>query len=76
MIISALNYSSIKIREREEAEKKKKALKQKQKEQQERAEQQASQARFTTPSRDMGVQAGMSSTSSGTSTEGFEESLG
>lgn len=54
MIISALNYSSIKLREREEAEKRKAALKKKQKEERERAE----QARYTTPSRDAGVQAG------------------
>lgn len=62
MIISTLNYSSIKLREREEAEKKKAALKKKQKEQQERAE----QARFTTPSRDTAVQTDAS----------YEESLG
>ena len=62
MIISALNYSSIKLREREEAEKKKAALKKKQKEERERAE----AARFTTPSRDTGVQTGTN----------YEESLG
>lgn len=71
MIINALNYSSIKLREREEAEKKKAALKKKQKEQEERAEA-AVQTRFTTPSRDAGVQ-----TSSGSSAApSYEESLG
>lgn len=53
MIISALNYSSIKTREREEAEKKRKLVKAKQKEEQAKLE----QARYTTPSRDAGVQA-------------------
>lgn len=67
MIISALNYSSIKLRERDEAEKKKQALKKKQKEERERAAEQSS-ARFTTPSRDAGVQ-----TAEGAS---YEESLG
>ena len=64
MIINALNYSSIKMRERDEAEKKKAVLKKKQKEERERAE----QARYTTPSRDAGVQ-----TADGAS---YEESMG
>jgi septal ring factor EnvC (AmiA/AmiB activator) len=51
MIISALNYSSIKIREKEEAEKKRKAAAKAQEEQ--RAE---TQGRYTTPSRDQGTQ--------------------
>jgi hypothetical protein len=62
MIINALNYSSIKLREREEAAKKKAKLKQKEKEQRERDD----QARFTTPSRDTGVQ----------TQANYEESLG
>lgn len=51
MIISALNYSSIKTREREEAEKKRKALQKAQDE--ERA---MAQVRYTTPSRGQGTQ--------------------
>ncbi|KAK6367927.1 hypothetical protein LTS17_010079 [Exophiala oligosperma] len=63
MIISGLNYSSIKTREREEAEKKRKAL---QKAQDERTEAQA-QARFMPPPRAMGTQ---------TEETPLEESLG
>jgi hypothetical protein len=63
MIISSLNYSSIKTREREEVEKRNAALKKKEQEERERAE----QARYTTPSRDTGVQTGEAS---------FSESMG
>lgn len=66
MIISALNYSSIKLREKEDAEKKRKAAKQKEKDRQEREKQQ-----YTTPSRDQAVQAG-----GGITTGSYEESLG
>ncbi|KAK7894420.1 hypothetical protein LTR67_006181 [Exophiala xenobiotica] len=61
MIISTLNYSSIKFREKEEAEKKRKAL---QKTQEERTE---AQLRYTTPSRTQGTQ---------TEERPLEESLG
>ncbi len=61
MIISTLNYSSIKMREKEEAEKKRKAL---QKAQEERTE---AQLRYTTPNRAQGTQ---------TEARPLEESLG
>ena len=64
MIISSLNYSSIKTREKEEAERKRKSAKAKEKERQQ-------QAQYTTPSRDQGVQAG-----GGIQTGSYEESLG
>lgn len=51
MIISTLNYSSIKMREKEEAERKRKAAAKAQEEQ--RAD---NQARYTTPSRTQGTQ--------------------
>lgn len=51
MIISTLNYSSIKMREKEEAEKKRKAAS---KALEERAA--AEQARYTTPNRAQGTQ--------------------
>lgn len=63
MIISALNYSSIKMREKEEAEKKRKAAAKAAKAFEERVE----QARYTTPSRAQGTQ---------TDQVGAEESLG
>ncbi|KAJ9603351.1 hypothetical protein H2200_012129 [Cladophialophora chaetospira] len=54
MIITSLNYSSIKLREKEEKEKKRKAA---QKEQDEREQaMQREQARYTTPSRAQGTQ--------------------
>lgn len=63
MIIMALNYSSIKMREREEAEKKKKAAR--------KAEQERAEARYTVPSRAQGTQ-----TDSSTPARDYEESLG
>ena len=69
MIIMALNYSSIKLREKEEGEKKRKAAKAKQ-----QARDQEVEQRYTTPSRDQGVQ-----TSSGDRSapaRNYEESLG
>lgn len=63
MVLSALNYSSIKTREKEEIEKKRKAAK---KAQEERAE-----ARYTTPSRAQGTQ-----TSDSAVQANYEESLG
>ena len=54
MIISTLNYSGIKMRQKEEAEKKRKAA---EKEQNEREQaMQREQARYTTPSRAQGTQ--------------------
>ena len=52
MVLMALNYSSIKLREKEEAEKKRKAAKAKEQVREREMEQQ----RYTTPSRDQGVQ--------------------
>lgn len=63
MVLSALNYSSIKTREKEEIEKKRKAA---QKAKEERAE-----ARYTTPARAQGTQ----TSESGVQTN-YEESLG
>jgi hypothetical protein len=63
MVLSALNYSSIKARDREDIEKKRKAA---QKAQEERAE-----ARYTTPSRAQGTQ-----TSDSAVQANYEESLG
>jgi hypothetical protein len=63
MVLSALNYSSIKTREKEEIEKKRKAGK---KAQGERAE-----ARHTTPSRAQGTQTSESGVQAN-----YEESLG
>ncbi|OCT50513.1 hypothetical protein CLCR_07192 [Cladophialophora carrionii] len=54
MIISALNYSSIKMREKEEAEKKRKAAEKAQEERERALERE--QARYTTPSRAQGTQ--------------------
>ena len=65
MIINALNYSSIRQREKDEAEKKRKAAKAKQQARDKEMEQ-----RYTTPSRDQGVQ------TSGTPAREYEESLG
>ena len=67
MIIAALNYSSIQLREKEEAEKKRKAAKAKQ-----QAREREMDQRYTTPSRDQGVQ----TTSSSTPARDYEESLG
>jgi len=63
MIISALNFSSIKLREKEDKEKKRRAA---QKEQETFID-----ARYTTPSRAQGTQ-----TDSGTPARTYEESLG
>ena len=63
MVLSALNYSSIKAREKEEIEKKRKAA---QKAQEERGE-----ARYTTPSRSQGTQTSESGVQAN-----YEESLG
>lgn len=71
MIISALNYSSIKLREREEAEKKKKAAKAKQ----QARDREMDAQRYTTPSRDQGVQTGPSGDRDGPA-RNYEESLG
>lgn len=54
MIISALNYSSIKMREKEEIEKKRKAAAKEQKERDQAM--QREEARYTTPSRSQGTQ--------------------
>jgi hypothetical protein len=54
MIISTLNYSSIKMREKEEAEKKRKAAEKAQEEREKAMEKE--QARYTTPSRAQGTQ--------------------
>jgi hypothetical protein len=74
MIISALNYSSIKTREREEAEKKRKAAKAKQIAREREMEQQQQQQRYTTPSRDQGVQT--SGRDGGENLSTYGESLG
>ncbi len=66
MIISALNYSSIKLREKEEIEKKRKAAA---KAMEERAE-----ARYTTPSRTQSTQTELPG--GGRPPVEFEESLG
>ncbi len=52
MVLMALNYSSIKLREKEEAEKKRKAAQARDQARDREMEQQ----RYTTPSRDQGVQ--------------------
>lgn len=54
MIISALNYSSIKMREKEEVEKKRKAAAKEQKERDQAL--QREEGRYTMPSRSQGTQ--------------------
>jgi hypothetical protein len=54
MIISALNYSSIKMREKEEVEKKRKAAEKAQEERDRALDRE--QARYTTPNRAQGTQ--------------------
>ncbi|KAG9779744.1 hypothetical protein ABEF93_004846, partial [Exophiala dermatitidis] len=63
MIISALNYSSIKMREKEEAEKKRKAAA--------KAMEERVEARYTTPSRAQSTQ-----TDEAKPPVNYEESLG
>lgn len=72
MIISALNYSSIKLREREEAEKKRKAAKEKMKAREREMEGAGVGAKYTVSTREMGVQTG----GDGGGGVGREESLG
>jgi hypothetical protein len=56
LIISALNYSSIKYREKEERDKKRKAAEKAQEEREQVAQREA--ARYTTPMRESGTQTG------------------